>query len=95
MSELDVMNAVENAEKEKTEKAEKEKMVKLTLPIINENDMTQYVAVNGRSFLIRRGEEVKVPECVAEVLKNSENQRMEAMRYQQEAIRKSMTGGTM
>lgn len=77
------------------EDAVKERRVKVMLPIINENDMTQYVAVNGRSFLIRRGEEVEVPESVAEVLKNSENQKREALRYQQEAIRKSMIGGEM
>ena len=53
------------------------------------------MAVNGRSFLIRRGEEVEVPECVAEVLRLSEKQKREAYRYQQEAIRRSMQGGDM
>ena len=49
-------------ENETTKKSgKKEKTVKVTLPIINENDMVQYVAVNGRSFQIRRGEEVEVP----------------------------------
>lgn len=76
-------------------KTKTEKRVKVTLPIIHEGDMVQYVAVNGKSYMIRRGEEVSVPEAVAEVLKNSERQKMEAMRYQQEAIRKSMTGGEM
>lgn len=79
----------------KPEKAKKEKTVKVTLPIINENDMVQYVAVNGRSFQIRRGEEVEVPECVAEVLRLSELQKREAYRYQQAKIREANLGGEM
>ena len=73
----------------------KQKTVKVTLPIINENDMVQYVAVNGRSFQIRRREEVEVPECVAEVLRLSELQKREAYRYQQAKIREANLGGEM
>ena len=73
----------------------KEKTVKVTLPIITENDMVQYVAVNGRSFQIRRGEEVEVPECGAEVLRLSELQKREAYRYQQAKIREANLGGEM
>ena len=72
-----------------------EKMVRVTLTIINEHDMEQYVGINGRSWLIRRGEEVEVPECVAEVLKLSENQKREAYRYQQQAAKAAETGGEM
>lgn len=79
----------------KKEKPKKEKMVKVLLPLLENGDTEQYVAVNGRSFLIRRGEEVEVPECVAEVLRLSEKQKREAYRYQQEAIRRSMHGGDM
>lgn len=83
-------------ENEPTKKSgKKEKTVKVTLPIINENDMVQYVAVNGRSFQIRRGEEVEVPECVAEVLRLSELQKREAYRYQQAKIREANLGGEM
>ena len=83
-------------ENETTKKRKKkEKTVKVTLPIINENDMVQYVAVNGRSFQIRRGEEVEVPECVAEVLRLSELQKREAYRYQQAKIREANLGGEM
>ena len=57
--------------------------------------MVQYVAVNGRSFQIRRGEEVEVPECVAEVLRLSELQKREAYRYQQAKIREANLGGEM
>lgn len=79
----------------KAEKPKKEKMVKLMLPLLENGDTEQYVAVNGRSFLIRRGEEVEVPECVAEVLRLSEKQKRAAYLYQQEAIRQSMQGGNM
>ena len=83
-------------ENETTKKSgKKEKTVKVTLPIINENDMVLYVAVNGRSFQIRRGEEVEVPECVAEVLRLSELQKREAYRYQQAKIREANLGGEM
>ena len=83
-------------ENETTKKSwKKEKTVKVTLPIINENDMVQYVAVNGRSFQIRRGEEVEVPECVADVLRLSELQKREAYRYQQAKIREANLGGEM
>lgn len=79
----------------KAEKPKKEKMVKVLLPLLENGDTEQYVAVNGRSFLIRRGEEVEVPECVAEVLRLSEKQKRAAYLYQQEAIRQSMQGGNM
>lgn len=75
--------------------AEKEKMVKVLLPLMENGDTEQYVAVNGRSFLIRRGEEVEVPECVSEVLRLSEKQKREAYRYQQEAIRRGAQGGSL
>lgn len=32
------------------------------------------VIVNGKAYLIRRGEEVTVPECVSEILKQQEDQ---------------------
>ena len=53
------------------------------------------MAVNGESYLIRRGEEVEVPAAVAEVLRLSEMQKREAFRYQQAAIRQGMMGGEM
>lgn len=82
-------------ESPKKEKPKKEKMVKVLLPLLENGDTEQYVAVNGRSFLIRRGEEVEVPECVAEVLRLSEKQKREAYRYQQKAIALSKAGGDM
>ena len=50
----------------------KEKLVKIRIPISRENNADVYVSVNERSWLIKRGEEVEVPECVVEVLRNQE-----------------------
>lgn len=38
-----------------------------------------FVGVNGMTYQIKRGVEVEVPECVAEVLRNSEAQDREAI----------------
>ena len=62
-------------EKTKVEKVEeKEKMVKIRLPRTRANEGDVFVGVNDRTWLIKRGVEVEVPECVAEVLRQSEEQ---------------------
>ncbi len=59
----------------------KEKMVKIRLFKDKKNYSSDvFVAVNGRTFQIQRGVDVEVPECVAEVLRNSEAQNAEAVR---------------
>lgn len=50
----------------------KEKMVKIRIPRERGNDSDVYVSVNERSWLIKRGVEVEVPACCAEVLRNQE-----------------------
>ena len=57
---------------EKNNAVKKEKMVKIKLPRLKENNADVPVYVNDRSWLIKRGVEVEVPECVAEVLRNQE-----------------------
>lgn len=47
-----------------------EKMVKIIIPMTRDDEADVFVSVNSRTWLIQRGEEVEVPECVAEVLKN-------------------------
>ena len=37
-----------------------------------EADQSLYVSVNGKTYLIRRGMDIEVPESVAEVIRNSE-----------------------
>ena len=74
----------------------KEKMVTVMLPRGRKQEENfVIVSVNGRSWKIMRGVEVRVPECVAEVLRLSEKQKRAAYLYQQEAIRQSMQGGNM
>jgi deoxycytidine triphosphate deaminase len=94
---LNVTQTADTAQPEapKATQPKKPKRVKVMLPIIDEHDMEQFVAVNGESYLIRRGEEVEVPAAVAEVLRLSEMQKREAFRYQQAAIRQGMMGGEM
>ena len=60
----------------------KEKMVTVTLPRgRKQQENFVIVSVNGRSWKIMRGVEVKVPRCVAEVLENAQMMAEEARRY--------------
>lgn len=59
------------AEVNKTE-APKEKMVKIRIPRTSPKQEDVPVWVNERSWLIKRGVEVEVPECVAEVIMHQE-----------------------
>jgi hypothetical protein len=54
-------------------KTEKEKLVKIRIPRERERQDDVFVCVNGRTWLIKRGVEVEVPECVAEVIRNAED----------------------
>jgi len=69
----------EMAEAKKAEA--KEEMVKIKLPRIGKNDADVFVSVNERTWLIKRGVEVEVPACVAEVLKHQEEMEEEAYNY--------------
>lgn len=55
-----------------TEKTTTEKTVKIRIPREKENESDVFVSVNERTWLIKRGVEVEVPECVAEVLRHKE-----------------------
>ena len=50
------------------EEEQGERLVKIILPY-NDEEGDQFVSVNARTWLIQRGVEVEVPECVYEVLK--------------------------
>ena len=67
----------------KAEVAPEEKMIKIKIPLERgrENDDV-YVSVNERTWQIKRGVEVEVPECVAEVLAHEEQQLLAAYEYQ-------------
>lgn len=59
------------AETNKTE-TPKEKLVTIRIPRTKSNEEDVFVSVNMRTWLIKRGVEVEVPECVAEVIRHSE-----------------------
>jgi hypothetical protein len=61
------------------------KTVKIKIPKTRDNLDDVYVAVNGRSALIKRGEYVEVRECFAEVLQHQEEMISEAMAYEEAA----------
>lgn len=65
-----------------------EKKVKIKLPLTRTEKDDVYVAVNGHSYLIKRGETVEVPESVAEVLQHREEMLSEAMEFEAEASAK-------
>lgn len=81
----------EAAVAEKTsDKAEtKAKTVVIQLPVIEGMGDSVYVCVNMKSYQIKRGEPVEVPLSVAEVLRNSDRQMMEAVQRQEEMASKN------
>lgn len=69
--------------------ASKPKMVTIKLPLTRYEKDDVYVAVNGRTFLIKRGEEVQVPVYVKEVLDNKEKMLRMAYDFEAEASSKA------
>lgn len=63
----------------------KTKMVKIKLPLTRSEKEDEYVAVNGKSYLIKRGETVEVPDFVAEVLEHKEEMLAQAMEFEAQA----------
>lgn len=64
--------------------APKEKLVKIRLPRVSAKQEDVPVWVNERSWLIKRGVEVEVPECVAEVLRHQEEMMETIMLFEEE-----------
>ena len=62
--------------------ANAEKKVKIKLPLSRTEKDDVPVAVNDRTWLIKRGVEVEVPECVAEVLKHQEEMLSQSMEFE-------------
>lgn len=58
----------------------KKDTVKITLPLLPgaDDEVDAYVNVNGTAWKVKRGEEVEVPRCVAEVFRNADVQKKEA-----------------
>ena len=60
------------SETAKKTEAPKEKMVKIRIPRTKANQEDVFVSVNERTWIVKRGVEVDVPACVAEVLRHQE-----------------------
>ena len=76
------------AETKKTE-APTEKLVKIRIPRTKADQEDVPVWVNERSWLIKRGVEVEVPECVAEVLRHQEEMLENIMIFEDAAQKKN------
>ena len=73
------------AETVKKTEAPKEKMVKIRIPRTSAKQEDVFVSVNERTWIVKRGVEVEVPECVMEVLLHSQEMDLYAMAYEEEA----------
>lgn len=62
-------------------KPEQEKLVRIRIPLEKGDNADVFVSVNDRTWLIKRGVTVEVPECVAEVLRHHEEAESEAYEF--------------
>ena len=69
--------------------AAKEKTGEIRIPRTKADQEDVPVWVNDRSWIIKRGVEVEVPECVAEVLRHQEEALEEIMLFQESAQNKN------
>ncbi len=65
------------------------KMVKIKLPKTRKEQDDVYVGVNGRTWLIKRGEPVEVPHYVAAVLEDREKMLEVALAFEAQAQAKA------
>ena len=72
-----------------------EEMVRFSIPTgrsdLDKQDV--FVAVNGKSYLIKRGETVELPKSVVEVLENSEAQNAYALEYMEKVKNQEIKQG--
>lgn len=66
---------------------ENNKSYTIKLPLTRNEKEDVFVGVNGRTWSIKRGVEVEVPECVFEVLERREKMLSQAMEYEEAAAR--------
>jgi len=68
-----------------TDEPKTEKKVRIRLPIVPgvAKQEAVFVGCNTRTWVIPRGVEMEVPECVVEILQHSEDAQLEAMRFQE------------
>ena len=70
-------------------KANKPKLVKIKLPLTRYEKDDVYVALNGKSYLIKRGVEVEVPKGIVEILENREKMLAVAYAFEEKASEKT------
>lgn len=63
--------------------------VTIRLPITRSEKEDKWVCVNGKSMQIKRGVDVEVPVCVAEVLKHQEDALRRTMEIENTAMSKA------
>lgn len=64
-----------------------EKKVKIKLPLTRSEKEDVFVGVNGKNWLIRRGEEVELPWYAARVLERQEKMLSQALEFENSAAR--------
>lgn len=77
------------AKKEAPETMQQEDFEIIYLPIVSGEEPTVWVARNGRSWSIPRGQQVKVPKMVAEILRERDAREMAARAYAAEEAAKA------
>ena len=77
----EIENKIEN------KKEDKVKMVKLKIPRVKKDQEDVFVSVNMKTFLIKRGVEVEVPDYVAEVLQHQEEMLERIMEFEDKNAR--------
>jgi hypothetical protein len=65
--------------------AEQKNMVTINIPISRNNEGDVLVGLNGKTWLIKRGEDVKVPLGVAKIIRRSEKALAQAIAYEKKA----------
>jgi hypothetical protein len=67
--------------------AKKSEMVEVRLPMLpGSKNQTEFFSVNGKNYKIKRGEYVKVPVELKEVIENSQLAEDAAIRYAQSVL---------
>ena len=90
-------NEAVEAEKNEAVEAEKNeavveagpKMVKVRIPRTKKDEEDVFVSVNLRTYIVKRGVEVEVPDFVAEVLRHQEEMMEEIMLFEDAVQNKS------
>lgn len=64
-----------------------EKMVEVYIPKTHPDEEDEFVSINMRTFIVKKGERVKVPECVAQQIEHKQTMRYAALERMKSANR--------